>query len=295
MKLRAFLFAALSILATGCHGPERAAASSARSGPAPLAVGRGVIDAEPGVIVVAAPSDGVVRSVNVVEGDRVLEGAVLARMDDRLARLALDVSSSDIAELDARARVAATRARSAGLEASRLQRLADSDAGTRQDADQARALFEAAQGELEVARSAAYGARTRRSLDAYAVQARILTAPVAGRIVRRAVAERTTVSSGAVLFELEPQGARVVRAELDEAYADRLHPGMMATVSLESNPARTFPARVEHVSERFGGSTIAGDPTAPTDTRSLGVVLSLAGAGTETVRLGQRVLVRVAP
>ena len=95
------------------------------------------------------------------------------------------------------------------------------------------------------------------------------------------------------MFLLEPDGARIVRAELDEAFADRLHPGMTATVSLEANPSRSFPARIERVAAMYGPSTIPGDPTAPTDTRSLEIVLSLQGG--DALRLGQRVLVRIAP
>ncbi|CAN5370970.1 HlyD family secretion protein [soil metagenome] len=294
MKSHIFLFAGLSMLATACHGPERAAGGAAHPGPSPLAVGRGVIDSDPGVIVITAPSEGIVRAVDANEGDAMPAGAILVRLDDRQARLALGVSASEIAELEARVQAAATRVRTAAVEAARLQRLADADAGTRQDAEQAQSVLAGARDDLRIAQGSAQSAQSRRRLDIYALQARLVTAPVAGRIVRRTATQGAWVAAGAPLFEVEPQGARVVRAELDEAYADRLRPGMTATISLESNPGRTFPARVERVSERFGGSTIAGDPTAPSDTRNLGVLLSLPAGGVAGLRLGQRVLVRVA-
>ncbi|MGV9006850.1 MAG: efflux RND transporter periplasmic adaptor subunit [Brevundimonas sp.] len=293
MKPHIPLLVGVLMVLAACHGPDRASAATGHPEAPPIAVGRGVIDADPGLISIAAPTDGIVRTVDLKEGDQVTEGAIVARLDDRLARLVLDAAGADISETDARAASAVVRVAGAEAEAARLQRLASVDAGTQQEADQARQVTQLARADLATARRSAVAARAHRRLDAYAVEARTVTAPVAGRVIRRSVSDGTWVGAGTPLFLLEPAGARIVRAELDEAFADRLRPGMAATVSLEANPMRTFPARIERVSEMFGPSTILGDPTAPTDTRSLEIVLSLQGGG--ALRLGQRVLVRVAP
>jgi len=293
MKLCLALVTVASLLTAACDGSDGASASATGAAAAPLAVGRGLVDTEPGVVVVAAPSDGIVQAVEVGEGEAFAAGATLARLDDRLARLTLDVSRSDIRELDARVAAAATQVEAAGAEAARRRRLADADAGTRQEADQADVALQTARLQRRIALDAAGAARSRLQLQAYAVNAQVVTAPVAGRVLRRLAVAGNWVAQGSPLFELEPQGERIVRAEMDEAYADRLRPGMAATVSLEANPARTFPARIERVAERFGPSTIAADPTAPSDTRSLGVVLSIPASRAVGLRLGQRVLVRV--
>ncbi|WP_339913718.1 efflux RND transporter periplasmic adaptor subunit [uncultured Brevundimonas sp.] len=293
MKPHIPLLIAVLISLAACDGPDRASAATEHDGPPPIAVGRGTIDADPGLISIAAPTDGIIRTVDLKEGDEVAAGAVVARLDDRLARLTLDASGADIAEADARATSAAVRFAGAEADAARLQRLASADAGTQQEADQSLQASREARAGLAIARRSAAAARAHRRLDAYAVDARRLTAPVAGRVIRRSVSNGTWVAAGTPLFLLEPDGARIVRAELDEAFADRLHPGMTATVSLEANPSRSFPARIERVAAMYGPSTIPGDPTAPTDTRSLEIVLSLQGG--DALRLGQRVLVRIAP
>lgn len=272
--------------------PRDTAANRART--PPVAVARGVIDAEPRLIAINAPFDGVVRSINAREGDEVSSGFILAQMDDRLARLTRDASDAVIAEIEARVASAQTQVTGADAEAARLRRLAEADAGTRQDADTARRAALTARDELVTTQRAADAARARRRLDTYAVDARSVAAPVAGRVVRRPATQGTSVVAGAPLFVLEPHGTRIVRAELDEVFVERLRVGMAATVSLEADPARTFPARVERIGEIFGPTALVSDPTAPTDTRSLTVILSVPVDQT-SLRLGQRVLVRINP
>ena len=191
----------------------------------------------------------------------------------------MTAANAEIAEIEARVAAASAAANRADVEAARLRRLADADAGSRQDADRARDAARLARDELITAQRAADTARARRQLDAYAVDARTITAPV---------------TAGTPLFMLEPAGARVVRAEVDEEFADKLKPGMTATVSLESDTSRTFQARLVRISEMFGPSQIVGDPTAPSDTRSISVILQPTGEQ-PNLRLGQRVLVRIAP
>lgn len=286
--------AALVLGLAACQKSETKDAAADRARTPPVAVARGVIDAEPGLIAINAPFDGVVRAVNAREGEQVSAGAVLAQMDDRLARLTRDASDASIAEIEARVAAAQTQAAGADAEAARLRRLADADAGTRQDADTARRAAQTARDELVSAQKSAEAARARRRLDAYAVDARSVTAPVAGRILRRPAAQGSSVVAGAPLFVLEPHGTRIVRAELDEVFVERLRVGMTANVSLEADPAKSFPARVERIGEIFGAPALASDPTGPTDTRSLTIILSVP-ADQAGLRLGQRVLVRINP
>ncbi|WP_312688880.1 efflux RND transporter periplasmic adaptor subunit [Brevundimonas nasdae] len=292
MKLHLPLLACVLAVAA-CKGGDANKIPTANVAP-PAAVARGVIDAEPGLVTLAAPFDGVVRSLRVKEGDQVAAGVQLASLDDRLARLTLTAANAEIAEIEARVAAASAAANRADVEAARLRRLADADAGSRQDADRARDAARLARDELTTAQRAADTARARRQLDAYAVDARTITAPTAGRIVRRWVSEGASVTAGTPLFMLEPAGARVVRAEVDEEFADKLKPGMTAIVSLESDTSRTFQARLVRISEMFGPSQIVGDPTAPSDTRSISVILQPTGEQ-PNLRLGQRVLVRIAP
>lgn len=296
MKLHISLLACVLAVAA-CKGGDPKKVEPVETVP-PAAVARGVIDAEPGLVTIAAPYDGVVRSLRVNEGDQVAAGAILAGLDDRLARLTLKSSEAEVAEIEARVTAASAAVTRLDAEAARLRRLADADAGSRQDADRARDAARQARDELTAAQRAVDTARARGQLNAYAVDTRSVTAPVAGRIVRRWASEGGSVTAGSPLFMLEPAGKRIVRAEVDEEFADKLKPGMTATVSLETDTSRTFKARLVRVSEMFGPNQIVGDPTAPSDTRSIVVILEPTDAqhgGQTGLRLGQRVLVRIAP
>ena len=78
MKSHRCIGAALAALALGgCSDGSHTAADSARSSPW-LAMARGKVAVEGGMVLVAARSDGVVESVAAKQGDSVKQGAVLA-------------------------------------------------------------------------------------------------------------------------------------------------------------------------------------------------------------------------
>jgi len=278
----------LTVIAlAGCQASARPVGPVAA---APQAVARGVVQSREGLVRIAAPVQGVLASVNLYEGDVVVQGDVLARMDDRLARLTLAAADADVAQFDAQTAIADARAGGAHLQANRLGRLAFADAGPRDVAEGAAASATVAQRELTAARLAAQAARAHRQLQVFDVDLRTVRAPVSGRIIRRTAVTGASVEAGTALFLIEPAGAPIVSADLDETYADRIRPGAKALISLESDPSKVYPAHVSRVAEAFGAPMLQDDPTAPSDTRTLPVQLTLDGA--PALRLGQRVLVR---
>jgi HlyD family secretion protein len=224
------------------------------------------------------------------EGDHVPAGQVLATLQARQAQLDLDVAAADVADRQAQLQIAEAKAAGSQREAERLDRLAKADAGPRQDAERAATAAQVDRGEQRQAVAALRQAQARRELSRYEVDVREIRAPVNGRIVRRTTSAGAFVSAATPLFVLEPDGRRVVRAELDEAFAGRVRPGMRAVVTRQFQPGAVYAAQVLRVSDLLAGSSMPDDPTAKADTRVVSVVLTLTGA--QDLRLGERVLVR---
>lgn len=279
-----------ALLLTACDGHEK----SAQAAPAPVApAAKGVVEPEGGLITVRTSRDGLVQRLLVQEGDHVTVGQPLAQLDEEQSALTEAASNAELGERRAQAAVAAARREGAEREARRLAGLAAADAATAQDADQAATLARVARGEADQASQAVRAAAARERLDAFEVGARTIRAPASGRIVRRMATAGSGASANAPLFVLEPDGRRIVRAELDETFVDEVRPGMAALITREFRQGPALHARVLRVADAFEGSALTDDPTARADVRVVSVVLALDDD--HALKLGQRVLVRFTP
>jgi macrolide-specific efflux system membrane fusion protein len=286
------LTALLALLAlAGCglnehrkgHAPAVPAASSA-------AMAKGFVDVAGGLVRIAAPRDGVITRILVEEGDAVAKGQPLAILDDRQAQLGLEAVRAEVADRRAQLAMAQAKAAGAARDAQRLAGLARQDAATRQDADQAGTAAAISAAERDQARQALAAAEVRARLDALEVEVRTLRAPAAGKIIRRSANAGAFVNAAAPLFLLEPTGARIVRAELDETFADQIHAGMRAKVTREFDATQAYDAHVLRVAEVFASPALNDDAAARSDSRVVAVVLTLDVPA--SMKLGQRVLVR---
>lgn len=287
------------ILAIGLAGLTLAAcdrppkAEAATSQPAPAAIAKGVISAPGGLIPISARRDGQILQVPVDEGVHVSAGQVLAVLDQDRADLLAQEAASEAERADAVARIAQAKWAQADLEAARLARLAAGDAATGQEAEQARLAAATAKAGVDEARQAAEAARSRSKLAALEQTLRVVRSPVAGVVLRRqAVVGAMTSAGGAPLFILAPDGPPIVRAELDEAFADKVAPGMAVAITDASGAGRVYRGHVVRVSPAFDLAS-ATDDGARTDTRVLRMVMSLDEPS--RLRFGQRVLARVGP
>ncbi|MDB5457979.1 MAG: hypothetical protein JWP92_3564 [Caulobacter sp.] len=283
------LLAGLSLAA--CQkGPD---AALARNRPAVVAVARGVVAVEGGLIPIAAPRDGLIAQVGAEEGAHVARGAVLARLDQDRTGLLADQAAAETAQLQAAWRGAQARSTAARSDAERLARLALADAATRHDADQARQAALIAAAQADEAGRAVEVARVRQKLAGLEQGARVVRAPVAGLVLRRAatVGSAAVAGSATPLFVLAPDGPRIVRAELDEAFVGRVGPGAIAWVTDASGGGRAYRARVLRVSPAFEAAALDDQPGGRADGRVLRLVLTFDEPN--DLRLGQRVLARI--
>jgi HlyD family secretion protein len=257
-----------------------------------LAVAKGQVDVEGGVYRLAASRDGIVMDVSVGEGDYVTRGQVLARLDDRQARLGLAHVQAQVRQARAEAGAITARLAAARREAQRLAPLAADDTVARRDADLAADEANLLAAQLETANAAIDVAERARAVAAYEIEQRAIRAPLEGRIIRSQARLGDGVSTLNVtpLFLFAPMASRIVRAELDERFVDGVRPGLAAEIALEVDERRTFSGRVLRVGHVFGGKPPSGDPSEPVDVRTVECVLSIDD---QDLRIGQRVLVRI--
>jgi RND family efflux transporter MFP subunit len=282
---------ALAAVLAGCakgEGEEKIASAPA----SPLvAMARGQVDVEGGMIRVGALLEGRVVRVAVGEGDEVREGEMLAELDARQAKVAIQIAQAEQAQAEAHVAVLRARVPQLRSQAQRTREAAEAGAATGQSADETTTAVAVLEAEIAAGDAAVKVARARVEEARAGLDARRIVAPVAGRIARRAVRVGDVVSpqSPDALFEILPDRPRIVRAELNESYVDKVKPGMQAEVVRDSDSGPAVPARVLRVGDVFGPSRLADDPQERAGSRDVECVLALEGGD---FRIGQRVLVR---
>lgn len=288
---RFLLPAVLAAALCACTSGESATPPGSAPPSAWLAMARGQVDVEGGIIAVSAPRDGRVASVRVEDGDLVKTGEVLATLDDVQAHSALAIARAELAQAQAQLGVLKARLGPAQQLADRTGEAAKAGASSGQSADEAATALAVLQQELLAGVAAVKLAHEHVTQAQAEVDARSLRAVADGRIVQRRVHVGDVVSttSGAALFELLPDRPRIVRAELNEAYVDLIKPGMQAEVVRDSDTGKPVMAQVLRVGEVFGPSRLTDDPIERAGVHAVDCVLRLEGGD---FRIGQRVLVR---
>lgn len=269
---------------------EAAASEEVESPYAAIANGRA--DVEGGIIQVAARRGGVVREVYVQEGDRVVAGQILARQEDDEPRLAVDRSRAEVTQ--ARSQLARLQVdlNAARRELQRMQDLASSNFVAAQRLDQARDAVAAAEAAIMSQQATVATVEARLREAEYNLELTIIRAPMAGRIARRyaqpgAGASTLNVSN---MFDLEPDTARIVRAEIVESDMPNVAIGQQVEITPENDPSRVYVGSVLRRATMFGARQLSSDtPGQQTDERVVEVVVSADDA---PLLIGQRVLVK---
>ncbi len=290
-----WLVSGLLVVATlGACSPDKGPGKSSAPAPAQgayLAMARGQVDVEGGLIRVVATRDGRIDEVKVEDGDTVTQGQVLAVLDQRQAHIAVGLAQATAAQAAAQVDVLKARLAPAEIQVKRVGEAAGAGAATGQSADDAAAALAVLKAEIGAAKAAVSVAHQRVDEAQAELAARTITAPVAGKVVRRSahVGDSVSVQVPTELFQLLPDRPRIVRAELNEAYVDLIKPGMQAEVVRDTEQGASVPARVLRVGDVFGPSRLTDDPVERAGVHDVECVLQLDGTD---LRIGQRVLVR---
>ena len=230
--------------------------------------------------VITAPVAGTVRRIALQPGDAVQAGQTLAEIDAAASSL-LDPRARSQAQADVRsaqAQLEAARKRSSAAQASqrlaqadwqRAQSLHPSGAISKQELDQARTRHDAAQAEWGVARADEQAASARlaaarallqeegRAAEGTDSTGKVLsvTAPAAGRILKRPIESSMPVAMGQTLMEVGDPSQLEIEVEVLSGDAVRLAASMPARISrwggegaLQAKVARVEPGGFTKVS-----------------------------------------------
>lgn len=304
LRRKTVWFAAAAVLVLGGGGlvfmnqanakKEAEAAQAVKAAPESpfVAVANGKADVEGGLIQVAARRAGIVRDVLVQEGEAVTEGQVLARLEDDEPRLTAARARAEVAQAQSQIALIQVELSTARREHERLQALAPSNFVAGQRLDQAQDTIRQAEARLAAQRAAVATAQARLNEAEYDLELSVIRAPADGVIVRRyanpgAGASTLNVSN---MFDLEPAGQRIVRAEIAEGALPHVQIGQRVQIASEADPSKTFQGLVIRRAAVFGArKLVSDDPTERTDDRVVEVVVSTEDA---PFLVGQRVLVK---
>lgn len=270
---------------------EKVAAAHAPKSPY-VAIANGKADVEGGIIQVAARSAGVVRDVLVQEGDDVVKGQVLARLDDDEARISAQRAAAEVSQAKAQIAVLQVQLSTANREYNRLQGLVATNFVAGQKLDQARDSIRAAEAAIQAQRAAIATYEARLGEARYMQELSVIRAPADGRVIRRyanpgAGASTLNVSN---MFDLEPKTDRIVRAEISEGALPFVAIGQTVQIAPESDPTKTFTGKVIRRAAVFGARKLqSDDPSERSDERVVEVVVGTKNA---PFLIGQRVLVK---
>jgi HlyD family secretion protein len=201
---------------------------------------------------VTAPTAGILRRIELEEGDVVASGQPLLTLDPPRPLLLDQRSRSEAA---ARLRATEVTAQQAETELRRIERLAAGGAATRQALEQAGAAAARARAELEAARAALAGAGS----GGPQAETRTLRAPAAGRVLAVRRRSEGPVNPGDTLVVIGDTGRLEVRADVLSQDAVRIRPGTRVLVE-QWGGEQALEARVVRI-----------EPQAHTVVSSLGV------------------------
>ncbi len=269
----------LLLAACGKSPPPAPGATSAANGPAPtfVAIARGKVDVEGGLMHLASARDGMIVDVRVVAGDAVKAGDVLVALDPRPVQIALDAARAELATANAQAQLLRAKMPAARTRSARVTEALSAGATSGQSADDARQALAELGAEIAVADAGIETAKQKVHQAEYELQARVLHAPMAGRIVSLTahVGDIVSAQSGE-LVELLPSKPRIVRAELNEGFVAKVQVGMLAEISSDAAPGKTWSARVTRIGDVFGRSKLLESTEEATDARDVECILELA-------------------
>ena len=275
-------------------GPSSAAGPSSRES-RHVALARGRVDVQGGLIRITSPRAGLLAKWQVAVGDVVTAGQVLAVLDLQDAEAAVARASAELRLLEAEGHSRGSRLPAARERAQRLAEAAAAGATSGQAAEDARHTVAEIEAEQEVHAASLDLARQKLAQAIRGVDQSSLRAPADGRITQRLVAAGTSIDAHAPLLQILPKAPLVVHAELREAHVPRIKLGMRAEVVPAGSESALQLAEVTRIDDVFGASRESEDGQSPGDARVLECELRLLPVDAPVFRVGQRVLVRFLP
>ena len=283
--LSIFLSLGISIAFTGCSAKT---ANSEHASPTYLAIGRGKIDIEGGLLYVTAPVDSQYETINAAVGSEVKVGDILATLNAEQEILATDMATAEVEHTQAEITSLSERLNYAESTAKRLSEAAGAGAVDQQQADEALQNTHQIKNEIAIAKAALNIAAVKLKQAQFALQKRTLRASQNAKIVKVLAQKGAQVTAAQNLaFILLPNKPFIVRAEINENFIDKIQPGSTASILFDSKPSATAKAKVIHVGSVLEASRW-GDEQQPS--RSIECTLEIEQQ--QNFKVGQNVMVK---
>jgi HlyD family secretion protein len=204
---------------------------------------------------------GVLLDLRADVGDRVVEGSVLGRLDDREQSARVARTRAAIAQAEAnvqRATASVEKARAnynnAKSISERRQKLVLSNSTSVEAAETAQAVQDAALGdlnlassEIEVARASVNDAKAQQLLESATLDFHTLMAPYDAMVTARTKELGSALGAGEPVFTLIDPATVWVLAYIDESKAGEIRVGEPAQIVLRSQPGRRIAGRVARI------------------------------------------------
>lgn len=289
----AVLALAVAACSSGTHAQSDSSSASASTW---LAVARGQVDVEGGMVQIVPLVGGVVASVAAEPGEHVKAGQILARLDPRAAEIGVAVARTNVAQAEARLTELQASLAQASWDARHLGAAAKEGTATGAAAVAAETGVATLKAKQEAARAGLEATRHQLASAQLELDEATLQAPMAGTIVTRdvAVGQAVTAASGPPLFKLLPDRPYIVRAQVDARAAAHLRPGMHADVVRDSGAGPVYSATVVRVGKVLQAATVAPTPLerALADDVDCTLKLEPPKAGVTPLNVGQIVVVK---
>lgn len=274
-----------------------ATVSPGNGGPRELAMARGKIEVQGGLLEVMTAQDGTVESLAVKEGDSVRRGQLLLKLAPEQARMEVAMAQAELRLVHARRQGQATRLPAARQLAQRTGEAARAGALDPQRADEALQAQRDIESAVAVLDAEDAVARQKLAQAQRAVLRQNLMAAVDADVLRLNVQPGARISAQATrpVMVLLPHRPLIVRAELNESFVANVKPGTRASVNIDTegaNGQRPAPlsARVVRLGQAFGGSRLDDDAASRNNLRVVDCFLEF-DAIPQGLRLGQDVRV----
>jgi RND family efflux transporter MFP subunit len=225
--------------------------AAAGAGPAAVLNASGYVTARRQATV-SSKITGKVAEIHVEEGMRVAEGQVLARLDDRQARLELDLARAQLAAAEkALAETEANRARAA-KDLVRHRDLAAKGVTSPSELDAAQAEAEALAARLERQREEVEVARRGAAIAGQLLDDTVIRAPFGGVAISKDAQPGEMVSPVSAgggftrtgISTIVDMASLEIEVDVNEAYIQRVTPDQRVRASLDAYPESPFPAHV---------------------------------------------------
>lgn len=216
---------------TSTSASTQAATGTQQESSRKIAVARGTVDVEGGLINLSSSTDGVVRALNVREGESVTKGQSLLTLSTATETAAVAVAESEWKLAQERRQASLAKLPELRRAASRLEQAARAGAVQTQLSDTAQQQLKDAEADARIAQAEVDVALQRLNQAKALLAQRSITAPEAGEIISIHAQPGAAISANTPAMLLLPARPLIVRAELNAAYVGNIVPGMQASIT----------------------------------------------------------------